>query len=189
MRFAPVPPGKRRGRRQIATVGLTMVESRRVTVRLARGEADIDALTPLFAEYHRESRYRDLQPDMETRRKFIREHFLEKPKRYGLLIAEYGGEPAGLLSCMLAPILYYRANAAVSLSFYVPPRFRGGVVGGRVALSLVRAFRQWGKNRKALELQMHLSGGIDVARTDAFMSRLGFHRTGGNFSMDLSGKS
>ncbi len=158
-----------------------------VTVRSIGGEEDIEALAPLFAEYHKESRYRNLRPDMAARRQFICEHYIKKPKRYGLLIAEYGGKPAGLLACMLAPILYYRANAAVSLAFYVPPRFRGGVVGGKIALSLIAAFRQWGKNRKALELQMHLSGGVDVDRTDKFMRRLGFHRTGGNFSMDISG--
>lgn len=159
----------------------------RVTVRLIRDEADIDALQPLFEEYHRESRYRNLEPDMNVRREFIREHFLNKPKRYGLLIAEYDGKPAGLLACMLAPVLYYRANTATSLAFYVPPRFRGGVVGGKIALSLMRAFRQWGENRKAMELRMNLIGGVEIARTDALMVRLGFHRVGGNFSMDISG--
>ena len=158
----------------------------RVTVRLIRDEADIDALLSLFEEYHRESRYRNLEPDMESYREFIREHFLKMPKRYGLLIAEYGGEMAGMLACMLAPIMNYRVNSATSLSFYVPPRFRGGVLGGKIALALVRAFRQWGKNRKALELQMRLSGGLDIANTDALMLRLGFRRTGGNFSMDIS---
>ena len=53
-------------------------------------------------------------------------------------------------------------------------------------LKLLMAFRKWGENRGAIELNAGVSSGIDLKKMDRFMLKLGFHLTGGNYSLMLT---
>jgi len=54
-------------------------------------------------------------------------------------------------------------------------------LGGRVALRLVAAVRQWAGARGCTHLLVHATGGIDPSGTDRFLRRCGFKVVGGNY--------
>ncbi|WP_157727586.1 hypothetical protein [Stappia sp. ES.058] len=54
-------------------------------------------------------------------------------------------------------------------------------LGGRAALKLVEAVRQWARERACKHLLVHATGGIAPARTDRFFRRCGFKVVGGNY--------
>ena len=156
-----------------------------VSIRLLASERDIEETLPLTLAAHRESRHRRLRLDAERRRRFLAEHFLADPKRYGFLIARHGARAVGMLTCH-AQTLYYSDVTVVScLSFYVLASCRRTLLGGRVALRLLDAGRRWALNRRAVEWQIHVTNGIHIGRTDRTLRRVGFVQTGGNYTMGL----
>ena len=57
----------------------------------------------------------------------------------------------------------------------------GTPFGGRVALKLVAAVRQWARERACRHVLVHATSGIEPARTDRFFRRCGFNVVGGNY--------
>ena len=157
----------------------------RVSIRLLDSERDIDETLPLTLAAHEESRHREHPLDPERRRRFLAERFLADRTRYGFLVARYGGCPVGMLTC-LAERLHYTAVTVVScLSFYVLAKYRRSLLGGRIAVKLLDAGRRWALNRRAVELQLHVTNGIHIGQTDRVFRKLGFRQTGGNYTLGL----
>ena len=159
-----------------------------VSVHLLASERDIAATLPLALAAHREGRHRRYPLDPERRRRFLTEHFLADPKRYGFLIARHGARAVGMLTCHAQNLYYCDATVVSCLSFYVPGSVRGTLLGGRVALGLLDAGRRWALNRRAVEWQMHVTNGIHIGHTDRMLRRVGFRQTGGNYAMGLVGE-
>ena len=160
-------------------------ETASVQVRLMCSEADIEATWPLYRALHRESRYAPFRPNKDKRAHYLRENMLGKPDRFGLIIAEWRGQPVGFLGCVANRLLYGDETFSSCLSFYVSPSCRKTLLGGRVAVKLLDAYRRWAMNRKVVEIQFHVTSGIGIAGTDRFLRRAGFRQTGGNYSLDL----
>lgn len=53
-------------------------------------------------------------------------------------------------------------------------------------LRLLTAFRKWAENRGAVELSAGVNSGVELAKMDRFLQRLGFQQTGGNYSLLLA---
>nr|WP_306030107.1 hypothetical protein [Stappia sp. MMSF_3263] len=70
---------------------------------------------------------------------------------------------------------------ATVLAIGIAPRVAAAQLGGRVALRLVKALRQWSTRRGCKHLLVHATGGIEPARTDRFFRRCGFKVSGGNY--------
>ena len=158
----------------------------RISIRLLDNERDIDETLPLTLAAHEESRHREHPLDPARRRRFLAERFLADRTRYGFLVARYGGRPVGMLTC-LAERLHYTDVAVVScLSFYVLAEYRRTLLGGRIAVKLLDAGRRWAMNRRAVELQLHVTSGIHIGQTDRVFRKLGFRQTGGNYTLGLS---
>lgn len=52
-------------------------------------------------------------------------------------------------------------------------------------LRLLIAFRKWSENRGVFELSVGINSGVELAKMDRFLKRLGFQPTGGNYSLHL----
>ena len=113
------------------------------------------------------------------------ERFLADPTRYGFLVARHAEHPVGMLSCF-AEKLYYTDVITVScLALYVLEEYRRTLLGGRVMMKLLHAGRHWAINRRAVELQLHVTSGVQIGQTDQMLRRLGFRQTGGNYALEL----
>jgi len=159
--------------------------ARVVQVRALSTEQDIEATWELSRALHRESRYAHLRMDKTKRADYLRENMLGKPDRFAMLIAEWRGRPVGYLTCAANRFLYGDDIIASCLAFYVPPAHRKTLLGGRITVKLLDAYRRWAENRRAVEIQFHVTSGIDIAATDRFLRRAGFRQTGGNYALAL----
>ena len=163
--------------------------SRSVQVRRLCTEQDIQATWPLFLSLHRESRYAGLRLSKSKRDAYLRNNMLAKPDRFALLIGEWGHRPVGCLACAANRFLYGDDIIASCLSFYVLPACRKTLLGGRIAVKLLDAYRRWAVNRGAVEIQFHVTSGLNIAATDRFLHRAGFGQTGGNYSLALPARA
>ena len=158
----------------------------RVVVRMMQDESDIEATWPLFRSLHRETRYRNLRAMPERRAAYLRDNMLGKPDRFGMIIADFHGVPAGFLSCTANRLFHCNEIIASCMAFYVLPEFRKGLLGGRIAAKLLDAYRRWAANRGAVEIQIHVTSGIEISRTDRFLRHAGFRQVGGNYSTEVN---
>ena len=137
----------------------------RVSIHLLDDERDIDETLPLMLAAHEESRHREYPIDPERRRRLLAKRFLADRTRYGFLIARYGGRPVGMLICVAERLHFTDATVASCLAFYVLGEHRRSLLGGRIALKLLDAGRRWALNRRAVELQLHVTSGVHIVQT------------------------
>ncbi len=57
---------------------------------------------------------------------------------------------------------------------------------GDAGLKLLTTFRQWAENRGAFELSVGINSRVEIEKMDRFLRKLGFQRTGGNYSLPLA---
>ena len=157
----------------------------RVSIRLLGSVEDIDETLSLTLAAHEESRHREHPIDPERHRRLLAERFLADRTRYGFLIARYGGRPVGMLICVAERLHFTDATVASCLAFYVLAEYRRTLLGGRVALKLLDAGRRWALNRRAVEIQLHVTSGVHIGQTDRVFRKLGFRQTGGNYTLGL----
>lgn len=165
--------------RKLAAAGEAKVSGRKasIQIRLAESEADIEKLIALGPRFLEESRYRGLSFNPEKLRKIGRQALANKGQ-YGVLIAVKGEEVVGLLLANVSEFFFASEFVAATTFFYVTPEHRGGLA----AVKLLHGFRNWARNRKVREINVHITSGIHMVRTDSLMKRLGFRFTGGNYA-------
>ena len=151
-----------------------------VTVRFSQSGADIAARVGLARRAYEEMGDRSLPFDEELVRRGVVER-LAKPGRYCLLQVERGDRTVGMLSAAVGPHWYSSTLGASVLAFYVLPEHRGSLA----AIKLLHACRRWAGERGAVHLYVNVASGVDVARTDRLLKRLGFRLTGGNYELAL----
>ncbi len=151
-----------------------------VTVRFSRSEEDIAARVSLARRAYEEMGDKALPFDGELVRRGVVER-LAKPGRYCLVQAERGERTVGMLSAAVGPHWYSSAPGASILAFYVLPEHRGSLA----AIKLLHACRRWAGERGAVRLHVNVASGVDIARTDRLLKRLGFRLTGGNYELAL----
>lgn len=150
----------------------------RVRVRLAQNAADLAAMMALGRQLHAQSRFHGLVLD-EVRLAEIGRRGLEDGNP-GLLIAEHDGIAVGMAIVILGEYFFSPARTATVQLIYVAPTARGGPA----AVKLLRALRAWARQNQAHDLHVNVTTGIDAARTDRFLRRMGFLQTGGNYVLE-----
>lgn len=150
----------------------------RVSIRLAQSETDIQAMMALGRVLHGESRYRDLPLD-DARMHEIGRRGLANGNP-GLLMAERGDQLVGMAIVMLGEYYFSPARTATVQLLYVHPKARGGPA----AVKLLRALRRWAEKNSAHDLHVNVTTGIEAARTDKFLRKMGFRQTGGNYVLE-----
>ncbi|MDR0775588.1 MAG: GNAT family N-acetyltransferase [Azonexus sp.] len=99
-----------------------------------------------------------------------------------LFVAEdTAGQLIGLLIGCIERHFFSDLLVASIIHYDVLPEKRMGGAG----LKLLAAFRQWAENRSAFELSVGINSGVEMEKMDRFLKRLGFRRTGGNYSLPL----
>ncbi len=150
----------------------------RVTIRVSQSGADIAARLMLARKAWEETDRTGLAFDEGIVRRGIERKIGWK---YCLLQAEAGSEVVGMLMGVAAPHFHAPELGASLLSWYVLPEHRGSLA----AVKLLHGFRRWARDRGAVRLYIGVTSGIDVARTDRLLRRLGFRQTGGNYEAAL----
>ncbi|WP_428633931.1 N-acetyltransferase family protein [Sedimenticola sp.] len=92
------------------------------------------------------------------------------------------GEAVGALIGCVEKHLFSEQSVASVIQYGVLPEKRMGGAG----MKLLAAFRKWAENRNAFELSIGVTSGMDMAKTDRLLRRLGFQQTGGNYSLSIS---
>ncbi len=150
----------------------------RVTIRVSQSGADIAARLMLARKAWEETDRTGLAFDEGIVRRGIERKI---DRNYCLLQAEAGSEVVGMLMGVAAPHFHAPELGAFLLSWYVLPEHRGSLA----AVKLLHGFRRWARDRGAVRLYIGVTSGIDVARTDRLLRRLGFRQTGGNYEAAL----
>jgi hypothetical protein len=159
-----------------------------IIVRLALAEEDIELTRPLSVELHAESRFSNIPYSHKKRDKLFKQA-LDKPEVFALMIAEYNGMPIGFLFCTAGEYIVGQDELLTTVySFYVSKKYRGYIVGGKAAISLLNSVVKWSKNRKVTEIMIHVTTGININRIDKFLRHAGFVVTGGNYALSLNNK-
>jgi GNAT superfamily N-acetyltransferase len=152
-----------------------------VSVRLAASEADILAMIALGRAMHAEGRFKKFHYDearlLATGRAALK---LGNP---GIILAERNGELVGMATAVASEQFFSPAKVASLHLLYV----RRDARHGRSGVLLLRALRRWAQAAGALELNISTTMGVDMARSDRFLRRLGFKQTGGNYVMEMGG--
>ncbi|CAA7614682.1 GNAT family N-acetyltransferase [Magnetospirillum sp. UT-4] len=149
-----------------------------IQVRLARSQDDIAAMIALGRLLHAESRFHTLPLD-DARMAEIGRRGLEGGNP-GLLIAEHDGQAVGMAIVVLGEYYFSATRTATVQLLYVAPKARGGPA----AVKLLRALRRWAATNHAHDLHVNVTTGIDAARTDRFLRKMGFRQTGGNYVLE-----
>ncbi len=155
----------------------------RVAIRLATQEADIQAMIILGRQMHAEGRFKKFFYD-EARLLTAGKAAL-KHGNPGIILAErIGSQPGDQLVGM--------ATVVASEQFFTPAKVaslhllfvRKDARHGRAGVMLLAALRQWAKAAGAVELNISTTMGVDMARSDRFLRRMGFRQTGGNYVLE-----
>ena len=140
--------------------------------------ADIPALVELGARMHALTRFKTQEYDRQKVAQTLADLVSSTKNKYVLFVAESAkGQVAGTLVGVLEQQIFSDALVASVMHFDVLPEFRMGGYG----LRLIKAFEQWAKNRKVIELQFGVNSGVDMDRIGKFAVRLGYQKVGENY--------
>ena len=106
----------------------------------------------------------------------------QKRRSHCLLLAENdsGYLIGGLIGCIDSHLFSHRPVANM-IAYGVRPGHR--MTGA--AVRLMKAFIERSKRRGAYEINAGVNSGISLERTDRFMKKMGFAKTGANYAMRL----
>jgi len=156
----------------------------RVKLRFASSLDDIGSTVALARAVHAESAWSDYEFLPERRERFLA-RAIEQPQKYCLIIAERDTKPVGLPFASVEGIYHCDATVASCLGVAVDPALRRGLAGGGIAIKLIHGFKRWAGERGAQAISLHVTSGMEMARTDKLLRRLGFQQTGGNYLLKI----
>lgn len=128
-------------------------------------------------DYNAERVAQNLRAVIETGQNLNKTHcFLVAEDESGLIIGALIGcvERHFFSDLLVASVIHYDV---------LPDRRMSGA-----GLRLLIAFRKWSENRGVFELSLGINSGVELAKMDRFLKRLGFQPTGGNYSLRLGKK-
>jgi GNAT superfamily N-acetyltransferase len=98
----------------------------------------------------------------------------------GIILAERDGHLVGMATVVASEQFFTPAKVASLHLLFV----RKDARHGRAGVMLLAALRQWAKAAGAVELNISTTMGVDMARSDRFLRRMGFRQTGGNYVLE-----
>ncbi|MEP1575753.1 hypothetical protein [Roseibium album] len=160
-----------------------------MVVRLADGsEADYRAGVYLAREAHQNTIFRDI-PFSEEKARAIFEKATAQPNRFGLIYAiPGGGKPLvedglhGFASVHAGEYFLGSGTLVATVqTLNISRNLSGKLLGGKVALRLMKAIRLWAKERGCSHILVHVTNGMSVSESDQFFRRCGLNTVGGNY--------
>ncbi|MEO9227542.1 MAG: hypothetical protein ABI216_01135 [Devosia sp.] len=174
--------------------GLTLVSAlptpeRRVNdIEIVRAtqQEEILLIKDIALEFHAESRYAHL-PFSEPKFSRFFSKAISDPENTLALYVRCRDRTVAVLNAGVGD--YYLGEGgrmATVYVMYVSAGIRGSLLGGRIGVRLLRMASEWARSESALELHIHSTSGIDAARTDKMLRRIGFKTYGGNYAATLA---
>ncbi len=147
--------------------------------------ADVPLLVEMGKTFHQNTRFK-VFPYQPERVAATLNGILEKNQgNYAFLVAQRkDGSLAGGLIGVIEAHIFCDLPVASLVHYDVDPSARMSGAGYRLLL----AFRKWAESRKAVELNVGISSGVELQKMDRFLKRLGFQISGGNYSLLLTGR-
>lgn len=161
-----------------------------IKLRLADGsETDCRAGIHLAREAHLRTIFRDI-PFLEAKARAIFDEAIVAPERFGLIyVVPSADEPLtedGLLgfASVQAGEHFLGSGTLIATvqTLNISQKLTGTLLGGKVALRLVQAVRDWAKERGCAHLMVHVTNGENAEDADRFFRRCGMVTVGGNYS-------
>ncbi len=147
--------------------------------------ADIAVCVELGYRIHRSTRLSRFPYEREVVEKNLRSLIItgqQHRRSHCLLLAEdLDGVVVGALIGCIESHLFSSRPIANLLAYGVVPGHR---MSG-AAVRLLKSFVEWAKRRGVDEVNIGVNSGIAIDRTDRFMKKMGFAKTGGNYAMCL----
>lgn len=144
---------------------------------------DVSALAALGSRIHAETRFAAYDYSMmrvqESLHSMISLGQNERGTNCVLIAEDDHGNIAGILIGVIERHIFSDLPVASVMVYYVFPDKRMSGAGFR----LITAFRKWADNRAAFEICVGITSALQLHRTDRFLTRIGFERTGGNYSL------
>ncbi|MFN3253835.1 hypothetical protein [Roseibium album] len=160
-----------------------------MVVRLADdSEADYCAGVYLARESHQNTIFRDI-PFSEEKAHAIFDKATAQPNRFGLIYAvpSGGGSLAedglyGFASVHAGEYFLGSGTLVATVqTLNISRNLSGKLLGGKVALRLMKAIRLWAKERGCSHILVHVTNGMSVSESDQFFRRCGLNTVGGNY--------
>lgn len=153
--------------------------------RIVRDKSDIPALITLAREAHEESRFSYI-PFSANKVRQIVEMAINDTKRHGLFIAEQNRQTVGSAYCSIGEYHIGEGKLIATIqNINVSQSVRNSLAGGRAAIGLFNGVQSWAKARGACELLLHVTSGIDLARTHKLAKHLGYNTIGASYAKSL----
>lgn len=145
---------------------------------------DMEPIVSLLHHAHKESRFGEHEFAQVRLRQFLKSAFKDTDgTSIRGFLARVNGEPVGLISASLNPMLTASSLFAATLIFYVKEEYRGTQIPGL----LLENISAWGRSKEAVELRISVTFGEDYGaeRSNAFFRKKGFKSSGENFHLPL----
>lgn len=98
------------------------------------------------------------------------------------LLARIDQKPVGFIYVTLGEYFVADARPIATVNvLYVKKSIRYSLVGGKVALKLIRSVQKIANDQEATHLLFHVTSGTNIAKTDRFFRKLGAITLGGNY--------
>lgn len=153
-----------------------------INVRLAT-PADTAALVKVGQRIHSETRYAAYDYNLERITGNLTDIIRIRQDQQGshavFIADDHRREIIGVLIGALERHIFSDLPVANMLVYYVFPDNRMSGAG----FKLLTAFRRWAENSAAFEVSVGINSAVHLDRSDRFLIRLGFTRTGGNYSL------
>ncbi|MGH9900492.1 MAG: GNAT family N-acetyltransferase [Pyrinomonadaceae bacterium] len=142
---------------------------------------DVDELLAMGARMHAEGAYSFLPFDREKVR-LLMISYIDNPETQCGLVAEEGDALVGMFAGYLTDYFFCDEKIACDMILFVERERRGGTA----AVKLIRAFREWARERGASEICLGVSTKIDTERTGKFYERMGLTNVGALYKQRLA---
>lgn len=141
--------------------------------------ADVERLAELARDFHAETRFRDLNFNLD--KVVVLFAGLVEEENGLLLAAERDGELVGFVAGGIGEDYFGDDRFSFEYGIYVKPAHRGSIAGAHLA----REFLRWSDERGARYKNMAISTDITTDRTGALYERLGGKNVGNLYSWGL----
>lgn len=139
---------------------------------------DITALVEGGRRMHAHTRFKALDYDTVRVAATFRQLIEQGQGKYVFMVAQdTGGQIVGALIAVLEQHIFSAQLTASVMHYDVLPEKRMGGYGVR----LLKAFEQWCKNRKVVEINLGINSLTEMESVGQFVRKMGYSKTGENF--------
>jgi GNAT superfamily N-acetyltransferase len=111
---------------------------------------------------------------------------IDDPENFLSLAAKLDGKLVGFAYCYVGGYFIGSEATVVTVNtICVDKSVRSGILGGKVAVKLVKAIETWAKSRGAHLILYHVTSGRGVSGIDRFFRKMGMTTLGGNYGVRI----